>query len=442
MKKTLVLGAASLSAMMSLYAADDLSSMFAEGTVDGQIRMFYIDREYNGWGGAVHRNATSLGGKLLYNTAAWNGLSAGAGFYTANRIFQGLERDVVDPSLFGSGLASYSVFGEAYLDYTRGKTTLKFGRQRLDTPLAGSDDARTLPTLFEAYVAINKDVTDTTLIAAHVTKIAPGTFANAYDGGVLGATAGYTAVAGNTAEYQGTFTNMGTWAIGESTDGVTVLSATYAGIEGMKIQAWDYYAWDILNALYLQADYGWTCRFNDAIKPYVSAQLIKEESVGDELAGTVDSLYWGVKAGAKFADANVYAAYSQNGSDADKTFNGATITPWGGMPAFTQGMVTRHMFLAGTETWKIAGSYDFKESGVNMNAAVYYVAFDMDELNAYAVDTAWTASESGFDIKYYPEAVKNLQLRLRGNFPRAFKELAGADQVDWNEYRFIVNYNF
>ena len=64
----------------------------------------------------------------------------------------------------------------------------------------------------------------------------------------------------------------------------------------------------------------------------------------------------------------------------------------------------------------------------------------MDKNSGYGV--ARTASEPGFDIKYYPQAVKNLQLRLRGNFPRNFAEgTAGAD-TGWNEYRFIANYNF
>jgi imipenem/basic amino acid-specific outer membrane pore len=442
MKRALTFGAASLASVMTLHAADDLGSMFAEGTAGGEVRLFYIDRDYSGFADAVHRNATSLGGKLLYNTGTWNGFGAGVGFYTTNRIFQGLERDEVDPSLFKTGLKSYSILGEADLQYGYSNTTLVFGRQRLDTPMIGSDDARSLPTLFEAFVAVNRDVPDTTLMAAHVTRIAPGTFANAYNGGVLGVTSGYTAVTDSTAKYQGEFTDMGSWAFGESTGGVTLLSATYTGIEGMKLQAWDYYAWDILNAFYLQADYGWNCRFNKMVKPYVATQLIKENSVGDKLAGTVESLYWGVKAGIGFGGADLYGAYSQNDADADTAFNGATLTPWGGMPAFTQGMATRHMFMAGTVAWKAAGSYDFKHSGINLNASLYYTLFEMDELNGYVRDTAWTASEYGFDLKYRPETVENLMLRFRGNFPREFKAIGDDAQVDWDEYRLIICYNF
>jgi len=40
------------------------------------------------------------------------------------------------------------------------------------------------------------------------------------------------------------------------------------------------------------------------------------------------------------------------------------------------------------------------------------------------------------------KAVKNLQLRLRGNFAEDFNVNGAGDTVGWNEYRFIANYNF
>ena len=60
--------------------------------------------------------------------------------------------------------------------------------------------------------------------------------------------------------------------------------------------------------------------------------------------------------------------------DSSSAINGGTITPWGGMPAYTQGMVTRHQFMAGTDAYKVAGSYDWKDFGVNLSTGVYYAA--------------------------------------------------------------------
>jgi hypothetical protein len=428
---TALLGAA------NVQGADDLSTMFSEGKTSGQIRMFHINRDDNTK--ADRQIATAIGGHLKFETAAYEGLNFGAAFYTTNRIFSGLEKDVMGPnaSLLANDGSSYSLLGEAYVQYAISNTVFKGGRQKLDTPLAGSDDARMLPNLFEAYLVINKDIPDTTLIAGHVTKFAAGTFANQYAGGLLGVTSGYTAVATNNADYQGEFTNMGTWAIDKKTDGVSVVSATYTGVENLKLQLWDYYAHDILNAVYGEANLSWKCLVTDSIKPSLSAQFIKEDDVGDSLAGKVSSLYWGAKFDAKVSDFTLSLAYSQQSEAAavSGSLEKSTISPWGGMPAYTQGMVTRHQFIAGTDAAKVAANYNFKNVGANVNLTGYYVEFDMDDYSGYG--TARTASEAGFDAIYSPEAVKNLQLRLRGNFPRDY-----ANGRDWDEYRLIANYNF
>ncbi|MEF3191306.1 MAG: OprD family porin, partial [Campylobacterales bacterium] len=202
---------------------------------------------------------------------------------------------------------------------------------------------------------------------------------------------------------------------------------------------WDYYAHDILNAIYAQADVTWSCLLNPDIKMTGSAQLISESDVGDSLAGKVDSLYWGLQLAAKYGGFNVAAAYSQNDESVGSAVNGGTITPWGGMPAFTQGMVTRHQFLADTTAWKISGGYNFKEmTGADVTASAYYAEFDVGINNGYIPNTyKVTTAEPGFDIIWNNAMTKNLQLRLRGNFPDKFNAT-----TSWSEYRLIANYNF
>ena len=75
---------------------------------------------------------------------------------------------------------NYIFIGQAYLNYAFGNTNIKAGRMRLDTPMAGADDARMLPNLFEAVVLSNTDIEKTTLIAAHVFRETIGTFGNVY----------------------------------------------------------------------------------------------------------------------------------------------------------------------------------------------------------------------------------------------------------------------
>ena len=402
------------------------------GTVSGQLRAFYINRAFSG-SKTNTRSSMTVGGWLGYDTAAWNGLSAGVKFYALEgfKLHSGpYVAATYDPSLYGAGFDEYGFIGEAYLNYKAGNTNLKVGRQKLNTPLAGADDARMLPNLFEAAVLSNTDIADTTLILAHVTKETVGTFGNVYGkGSQLSLQSGYGL--GFQTATSGQFKDMGVVALGEgaNTNGVTAVAAMYNGIENLKLQGWDYYAHDILNAVYLQADYKVS-----AIK--LSAQYINESETGKALAGNVDSNYWAVKAGTNFGDLSGYVAYSQTGKSTGTVTNGGILTPWGGMPAFTQGMVTRHQFFADTATTKGAVTYNFSNiTGLNLKATGYYVSFNVGSANTYKPGKAWTATEAGFDIKY--QATKALNLRVRANFPTDF-----APGLDWAEYRFIANYSF
>lgn len=438
--------------VLNASAADDLAGMFKEGKVSGQIREFSVVREYLG-AAEYTRKANAIGGYLKYETGAWNGLSLGTAFYTTNGFMLDNKADLteVDPTLLGKNNDSYTILGEAYLQYKNGNTIFKGGRQKLDNPMMGSDDVRMVPNLFEAYMLSNTDIKDITLIAGQVTKFAQGTFGRVYNAAsistgdnVLSATSGYSMV--DSRNQVGKFVDMGTYAIGENTGGVSVAGAIYAGIPGLKLQLWDYYAKNILNAVYAEANYGWS--YASGVSPYAGVQYISERDVGSNNANSafkldkIESDFVAAKAGVKVANFDVYGAISHNSKDAESAANGGTISPWGGMPAYTQGMVTRHMFMAGTDAWKVAGNYDWKNFGVNLNTGIYYTSFDMDSLNEYAVNNEWTATEAGFDMIYYPESVKNLQVRFRGNFPRDFKQTTAGAETSWNEYRFILNYNF
>lgn len=450
MKKQVILSIAAIGfvSAASLNAADDINTMFSEGKVSGQARMFYIDREYQGSAGTkTHRGTTAIGGYLKYETASLSGFNLGAAFYTTNKID---SRNTVDQTLLGQDNENYTMLGEAYLGYKYQNTSFKGGRQKLSTPMLGDDDARMIPNLFEAYVLTNKDISNTTLTLGHVTKFAQGTFGRAYSATptasnankLLSATSGYSYI--DSLDQTGEFENVGTYAFGESTNGITMASITYTGIENLKLTLWDYYAHDIMNIVYADANFSWKCLITDMIKPYAGVQVIKEDSVGDEFGGDIDSTYVAAKFGFKIQNLDLSFAYSKTGDNnaAELASGGVTnaiISPWGGMPAYTQGMVTRHMFMAGTAASKVAATYNFKDMGANLTTTAYYTEFDMDKNSGYGIER--TANEAGFDAIYNPQAIKNLQLRLRGNFPRGFAE-SSSGKTGWNEYRFIANYNF
>lgn len=452
--KKITLSVLALGLISSVNAAEDLSSMFSEGKASGQIRMFYVDRAYEG-GSTTHRNSTALGGHLKFETGEYKGLSLATSFYTTNDIGHAWSYGSgpkTDISLLGTGLESYAIVGEAYVNYDMSslgtKTNAKLGYQRYDVPMMGSDDARMLPNTFEAYKLTNTDLENVSFQIAQVRSIAYGTFSNAYApyvGSILPVTSGYPS---NATDKTGKYLNLGQAAVGKNTDGVTNITVSFKN-ENFNAKISNDYAWDLYNTFYADAGANWTCLFNENIHPFVNAQIIKQNSVGDEYMkysaiggnGEIDSLYWAAKFGFKVAGLTAYGAYSQTSSNdaGDSSYKNAILSQFGGMPAYTQGMVTRHQFLAGTKAYKAVANYNFKDMGVNLSTTLYYTSFDVDANSGYGGER--TASEPGFDIQYYPALVKNLQFRFRGNFPRKFAGTSSAP-TGWDEYRLIANYNF
>jgi len=416
------------------------------GNFFGQSRTFYLHRTFSG-SKTNSRSSLATGGYIGYTSPEFSNFSATVALYGTYGF--DIHSDdaniagsaVYDPSLYGVGFDNYVFIGQAYIHYNHDHTTVKAGRMRLDTPFLGADDARMLPNLFEAVTLSNKSIDDTIFLLGHVFRETVGTYASLFDGNPEDITSGYGKALADASS--GHFLNMGTLALGDndfngngSTDnataGVSILSAEYMGFEGVTLHAWDYIGWDIMNTLYLEADY--TLGLNTSSKVKFSAQYINQTEIGDALAAEIETNYYAAKMTGYYDDFSAYIAYSTAGNT-NGVMGGNVITPWGGMPAYTVGMVTRHQFFANTDAWKVSAAYNFKEYGVK--ASAYYLSNDVGLGNILVPDNAWTATEVGWDIQYKVASVDGLSLRARANYPRDFKE-----GLNWDEYRFIVNYNF
>jgi imipenem/basic amino acid-specific outer membrane pore len=454
MKKTLLVAALLSATVSQSMAANDLGSAFKESKVMGQFRAFYIDRDYDVVNSKNDRSAFAIGGKFGFETAAVNGLKFGIMAYTTNGINTNRMNGTnphLDPSLFGKDRKSVTYIGQLYLDYKYQNTAFKIGRQEINTPMAGMDDARMLPNLFEGALITNKDIPKTTIIAGHFWNMAYGTFANAYSAcSYLGLQSGYgcggyTALNQGLAKYDtGNFLNMGKQAIGKANAGVSVIAAIYEGIPNLKLQAWNYYAWDMLNILYLQGDY--TLKLSD-IKTTLSAQYINETNVGNNIKNVfgkeVGANLFGAKVNFNIPmpvveNFNLYAAYSQTGKDEGKLLNGGLITPWGGTPGFVQGTVTRLGYVADTSAWKVGTSFDIIK-GLNLHLAYSYFNVG-NKAEYYKVGNSFKthdASETNWDLTWKCRLIKNLELKARGIYTWNF-----VPGQNFTEYRLIANYNF
>ena len=106
------------------------------------------------------------------------------------------------------------------------------------------------------------------------------------------------------------------------------------------------------------------------------------------------------------------------------------------MPAYTQGMATRHQFIDDTTANKIAATY--KEGDLSITAA--QMKWNIGDKNSLNPGVEWDATETIADIIY--SATKELKLRYRINVNDSYDVGSTSGQRDWTEHRVIVSYKF
>jgi len=158
--------------------------------------------------------------------------------------------------LGGKKLDDAFFMGELWVAGTAFDTTLKVGRQSVDTPLAFTETWGIDQNTFEGAVLINQSIPDTTLVATYLGKhngsswdpkatgapLAPGTLNDINLGGVQGgaAQAGITSL-------NGTFNTFGT-------NGVYVAGLINNSIKPLTVSAWYYSLAQLADAMWFQAD--------------------------------------------------------------------------------------------------------------------------------------------------------------------------------------------
>lgn len=286
----------------------------------------------------------------------------------------GLENNLVSNTRMGNGRNSTITdtqfwFPQAYVTYSPcdtflSNTTFKIGRQYLDTPLAFTENWNIAPNSFDAAVIVNKDIVNTTLIAAYVGR-GNGTFARVTNGD------NFT-----------TYIKEGAYAVGAIT---SLLDGA------VPISIWAYDVVNVANAYWVDAGYklnlGAGMKFDlagqyGAVMPDDDANSLLGLNASDDTSG------FGVKVGTSInvADMNfgLMAAYSSVDSLANgKTGLGLNNTATGGKKTklYTAGIYTDGTGVAqpGSDAFKVKAST--KIAGIG-SLAVQYVSCENDDNNA------------------------------------------------------------
>lgn len=151
------------------FAAETFADAFKKGSINGELRAYYFDRDGSPDNSTTTANAHifTTGLILKYVTDDFYGFKAGATFQSSYSPFANNDaKSVFNGDMYGSG----AQLSEAYLQYTFSKTTLKVGRQFIGSPLVAGSPSRMVTQSFEGATLTIKEIPDTMIMAGVITK--------------------------------------------------------------------------------------------------------------------------------------------------------------------------------------------------------------------------------------------------------------------------------
>ena len=159
----------SLFCLSSLLLANSFDNAIKNGTTSGQFRFGYIviDPDVSG---KVTAGA-AVGGILKFESAKLNNHQFAIAPYFVEQlaVLNGdASKDELNNDFFDSNNEGFSYIGEAYVNYDFTKTSVRVGRQKLDTPFINTDEIRMFSNTFDG-VWINSNMSNSlTLEVGHV----------------------------------------------------------------------------------------------------------------------------------------------------------------------------------------------------------------------------------------------------------------------------------
>ncbi|RUM94077.1 MAG: hypothetical protein DSZ28_05065 [Thiothrix sp.] len=255
----------------------------AEKGAFGQVRLGYVNTDDN----ASNLGSLAIGGRLGYKTNTYYGLSGGGTFYTSQPV-GGVNNNNL---FFDSNNKGYSILGEAYINTELGQTSIKFGRQEIETPFADSNDFGMIPNTYESLMIMNTSLPNTTLLVSHLHRWA----------GV------------DVEPEPENFTKL------NGTNGVNMLGVIYTPSDKWNAQAWHYNAKDSTNISYLEA----------SMNPFKNLGFGLQYA--NQNGGNSDGKVWGLIVNFETTYYTLSAAYND-------VSNGQVINGYGGFgggPFFT-----------------------------------------------------------------------------------------------------------
>lgn len=438
--------------------ADSFKEIFEKGMVYGRLRLnsFYWDRTdeddtykdsvKDKEGKTIDPTGFAVGGSLIYKTAALNGFSGTVGFYTAHSLGLLEEEDVQAGKSGKDTFSRYknadggyearplNVLAQSYVQYVcpTGMTTVKAGRQIVESFMIKSNDTKMAPNTFEGYTVTNTAIPATTLRLGWLLRQKLRDHQEfhdviAYDGWNHNDDAGvHKGLTKARLDAEGVDTSL------------LLAEATVTPVPGLKLDLSYTAVPDLFSTAMAEANFdvkagGWT--FSPGVRYLAQADDGGGEIGGAALSGSatgyddptdLSTSMTAARIVVKKGAGKFLLGTSAVADDAD------IIAPWRGFPTagYTRPMA-QYNWTANTKSTMVQAFYDFGKAGVipNFRMTLDYVTNDRDEEKNQADN-----SQIHTDMWYRFSKEFEGKIRVAAN--------DGEAESRYNEYRFELNYLF
>ncbi len=387
---------------VSASAAEDLKGAFAEGTLKGEIRSFYFARDFDKT--TPDRADLALGTLMYYRTAPLFGLTAGLGTATASDI--GSDSDKAVYGLLAKDAAgghdSFARLQEYFIQGNWFDTTLKLGAQEIESPFLNGHDIRLLPKTYRGLTVENKSVENLTFKAYYLTDFM-----------------GWT---------DDDFVRMSSVAKGTDDEALLAGSVKYTfpiKTVALDTEAWDYRMEDVFNSTYFKANVG---KKFESFSVNFTPSFLKQDSIGDDLAGKLDTYQYGFNTGFKVAGFDVTAFYAKTGDN-------DLFVPWGDGKVLIQQINAAGR--ADEDAYALRLGYDFAVLGAKgLSAYVFHGLYDSPDSGSHA---ASDINETDLSAQYaFAGSLEGLSVRAR----YAIVDFDSDKADDFNDFRIYLKYTF
>jgi len=348
----------------AINASESLSNERDYGDISGLLRFYYIfEPSYvkSGRANDYKIDGSVIGGHIGYISPTINNLGVATTLYytqdTGLNETNDIDTMMAAGRFFTKDYSAKAILGELSLFYKDDNHHIILGRQKINSPLTNSI-VTYMPNMFEALYYTNTQLDEFKFTLLHIDKMAYGT-RTPVEFGLIGEATRTAGASQSALDSRGKFLSIEQQLLANTTvdtNGATGFALRNTSLKNTTINIWDFYAYDIINSLYLDVIY--KNKYNN-LDYALSGQYLNVRSVGKNLASAwldnSSANLIGLKLSIDYENISAYVAYNHSG-------DGKILNIFGGDPAYTSSFFSRNAYRANVDAYKIGAVVRLKDN--------------------------------------------------------------------------------